>query len=199
MIHNIVFDMGRVMLQFEPLWIARHFVSPDDCPEFTRKVFGSACWDCLDRGTITIPQAREVMRRTLEERLLPNLDTALEKWYAYVPPVEGMDSLVRDLKTAGYRIYLLTNANVQFHLYEHTVPAWECFDGAVVSSDYKLLKPEPAIYQTLADKYSLKPEECLFIDDREENTAGAQAVGMQAIQFTGPGDLRRELHEKGLL
>ena len=198
MVHNMVFDMGRVMLQFDPLFISGHFVPPEDAGEFAKKVFGSACWDSLDRGTITLPQAREIMRRTLPERLLPNLDKALGAWFQYVPPVEGMDSLVRELKAAGYGIYLLTNANFQFHQYQDTVPAWSCFDGLLVSSDYKLLKPEPAIYRALTDKYRLEPSECLFIDDRPENVAGAQAVGMEGIVFTDPGNLRREFVRQGV-
>ena len=199
MVHNMVFDMGRVMLQFDPPFISSHFVPPEDTEEFAKKVFGSACWESLDRGTITLPQAREVMRRTLPERLLPNLDKALEEWFRYIPPVEGMEPLVRELKQAGYGIYLLTNANFQFHQYQDAVPAWDCFDGLLVSSDHQLLKPEPAIYLALTDKYRLEPPDCLFIDDRPENIAGAQAVGMEGILFTGPDDLRRELVRQGFL
>lgn len=199
MIRNMVFDMGRVMLQFDPSYIAGHFVAETDVEQFAEKVFFSACWDSLDRGTITIPQAREVIRRTLPERLLPHLDQALQKWYHFVLPVEGMEQVIRELKSAGYSIFLLTNANEQFKLYQETVPAWDCFNGLLVSSDYKLLKPEPAIYRALAEKYGLSLPECLFIDDREENVAGAQAVGMEAIQFTNPSALRHALAEMGLL
>lgn len=199
MVHNMVFDMGRVMLQFDPPFISGHFVPPEDAEEFAKKVFGSACWDSLDRGTITLSQAREIMRRTLPERLLPNLDKALAEWFQYIPPVEGMDALIQELKAAGYGIYLLTNANFQFHQYQDTVPAWNCFDGLLVSSDYKLLKPEPAIYQALTDKYRLEPSECLFIDDRPENIAGAQAMGMEGVVFTSSVNLRRELVRRGFL
>lgn len=199
MVHNMVFDMGRVMLQFDPPFISSHFVPPEDAEEFAKKVFGSACWDSLDRGTITLSQAREIMRRTLPERLLPNLDKALAEWFQYIPPVEGMDALIQELKAAGYGIYLLTNANFQFHQYQDTVPAWNCFDGLLVSSDYKLLKPEPAIYQALTDKYRLEPSECLFIDDRPENIAGAQAMGMEGVVFTSSVNLRRELVRRGFL
>lgn len=199
MIHNMVFDMGRVMLQFDPVYIAGHFVPKEDAALFAGKVFSSACWDSLDRGTITIPQAREVMRRNLPQRLSPYLDRVLEEWYRYVPPVEGMDPLVREIKAAGYRVYLLTNANEQFYQYQNTVPAWDCFDGLLVSSDYKLLKPEPAIYQVLAEKYGLELPECLFIDDREENIAGAMAVGMDGLLFTDAACLRQNLAQKGLL
>ena len=195
----MVFDMGRVMLQFDPIYISSHFVEPADTQLFSQKLFYSACWDSLDRGTITIPQAREVIRRTLPERLLPNLDRALKEWYHHVLPVEGMDPVIHSLKDAGYSIYLLTNANEQFRLYQETVPAWECFDGLLVSSDYKLLKPEPAIYEALAEKYSLSLPECLFIDDREENVAGAQAAGMEAVRFTTPGEFLQALSERGLL
>lgn len=199
MIKNIIFDMGRVMLQFDPDDIAGHFAAGEDGKLLADKVFRSSCWDSLDRGTITIPQAREVMRRTLPERLHPILDKTLKEWYNCILPVEGMDRVVREIKAAGYAVYLLTNANVQFHQYQENVPAWECFDGLLVSSDYKLLKPEPAIYQAIADKYRLSLEECIFIDDREENVAGAQAVGMEGILFTDAAHLRGELLRRGVL
>jgi len=191
--------MGQVTLQFNPPYIASHFVAEADTELFAKKIFYSASWDSLDRGTLTIPEAREIIRRTLPARLLPNLDKALKEWYQYILPVEGMEPVIRELKSAGFSIYLLTNANEQFHQYQETVPAWECFDGLVVSSDYKLLKPEPAIYRVLAEKYSLTPGECLFIDDREENVAGAQAAGMEAVRFRGAAELRRTLSERGLL
>ena len=58
-------------------------------------------------------------------------------------------------------------------------------DGMVISSREKISKPEPAIYQLLCSRYGLKPEECVFIDDRPVNAEAARRVGMQAIVYTG--------------
>ena len=57
------------------------------------------------------------------------------------------------------------------------------FEGVVVSSDVKMIKPNPAVYEYILKKYDLKPEECLFIDDVEANVKAAEAVGIKGFVF----------------
>ena len=73
------------------------------------------------------------------------------------------------------------------------------FRDIVVSGEEKLLKPDPAIYYLALDRFGLKPEQALFVDDRKINVEGAEAVGMHAHLFTDAEDLRRRLEAEGLL
>ena len=65
------------------------------------------------------------------------------------------------------------------------MPAWDLMDGAVVSGEERLMKPDPAIYQLLCKRYGLLAEECLFVDDNADNCEGARVAGMRAVRFAG--------------
>jgi 2-haloacid dehalogenase len=73
------------------------------------------------------------------------------------------------------------------------------FRDIVVSGEEKLLKPDPAIYYLALDRFSLRAQDALFIDDRQINVDGAEAVGMRAHLFTTAEDLRARLRSEGLL
>ena len=85
----------------------------------------------------------------------------------------------------GYGIFVLSNASDLFYEYFPRLLPLDFFDGVFVSSDYKMLKPDEVIYHTFLEKHGLKAEECLFIDDREENVSGAKAVGFNGCVFDG--------------
>jgi HAD superfamily hydrolase (TIGR01509 family) len=70
---------------------------------------------------------------------------------------------------------------------------FKLFDGMVVSSELKRIKPDPEIFRHLLEGYSLNPQETVFIDDVKDNTEAAQKLGIVAIQFTTPEALRKEL------
>ena len=63
----------------------------------------------------------------------------------------------------------------------------------------KLLKPDPAIYYLALDRFGLRPGEALFVDDRQINVDGAEAIGMKAHLFTSAQALRARLEAEGLL
>ncbi len=66
----------------------------------------------------------------------------------------------------------------------------------VVSGDEGVTKPHPQIYELMAERLSLQPEECLMIDDLPENAAGADAAGMQAMVYGNLFDLKSDLQRK---
>jgi putative hydrolase of the HAD superfamily len=100
-----------------------------------------------------------------------------------MPPIAETERFVARLKKAGYKIYLLSNATPRVFDEYHNIPAFKYFDGMFVSALYKLLKPSAEIYNAFCDKFSLKAEECFFIDDMEANIKGAKACGMKGFVF----------------
>lgn len=72
-------------------------------------------------------------------------------------------------------------------------PIFKLLDGMVVSAEEHCIKPSPRIYQILLDRFGLNACDCVFIDDRQPNVDGADAVGMTGILFTGAQDLREKL------
>ena len=116
-----------------------------------------------------------------------------------VNAIECMAALLEELKGLGYGIYLLSNATVRLPEYFDRIPGSQFFDGKIVSAEWKLLKPQHEIYETLFREYSLKPEECFFIDDLHINIEGALCVGMAgAIFYDDMVRLRRELNSAGV-
>ena len=71
----------------------------------------------------------------------------------------------------------------------------ERFDGCVFSFREGIVKPDPEIYKVLLRRYGLKAEECVFIDDTEENVRSAQKLGMAGIVFTGYEEAKAALNE----
>ena len=87
------------------------------------------------------------------------------------------------MREKGYQTFVLSNACNRFYNYFPKYYDLESFEGVVVSSDVKMIKPNPAIYEYILKTYNLNPEECLFIDDMEVNVEAAKAVGINGFVF----------------
>ena len=201
MIRNIIFDMGNGLIQWKPdLFVESLDVPEEDRPLLLREVFGSVEWMQMDRGTLSMEDGLTAICRRLPERLRgPARELTLNWWRRWLLPMEGMADLVRELKELGYGIYLLSNAKEDLPEYFPLIPGSECFDDGIISARWKLLKPQPEIYQTLLREYGLRAEECFFIDDLNINIEGAWFVGMNGAIFDGDlSRLRRALNDAGV-
>ena len=201
MIRHIVFDMGQVLVQFSAgLFSERLRLSAEDAELIRREVLTTVEWVRMDRGTISDDDALARMCARLPQRLHDTAAYLVRRWNDPIVPVPGMADVARDLKAAGYDLYLLSNAATRQHTYWHDIPGSEYFSGTFISADYHLLKPEDAIYQAFFKKFGLKPEECLFIDDSAPNLEASENAGMAGIVFHGDAArLRCQLAERGIL
>ena len=185
-IKNVVFDMGNVLMLFDGPYFSAQFTDNEvDAAALQRALFGSPAWNLLDSGTISYDTMLRVARAHLDERLWPNLDACFAGWAAYSTPIEETNALAAELKREGYGIYLLSNAGTRIHDQLNHMPAWDLMDGAVVSGEERLMKPDPAIYRLLCERYGLLAEECLFVDDNADNCEGARVAGMRAVRYAG--------------
>lgn len=194
MIKNIVFDMGKVLVNYEADRVCRAFMEDsEDRKKVCTAVFVSPEWILLDLGVITEETAIARMTARLpEERLKAYARQCLAHWHEYnMWPIEGMGELVKLLKDRGFGIYLCSNASLRLlSCYKEVIPAIEYFDGVLFSADVRYLKPQKDIYLSLFDRFDLKPEECFFIDDMQENINGAADCGMDGYCFSD-GDVER--------
>ena len=200
MIRNIVFDMGNVLLRFDPqLFIERAGVEDREEQKLLQKeLFRSLEWVQMDRGSLTEADVLEIVSQRLPEHLHAPLEELLLRWERPILPISGMAEFVRDCRRAGYGIYLLSNASKRLHQYWKSIPGHEYFDGEFVSSDYQLVKPQQGIYRTFCQVFGLDPRECLFIDDMPLNIEGAVTAGWQGIVFHDVEDLRKKAHALGV-
>lgn len=199
-IQNIVLDMGQVLIHYQPAqFAAQTGVPAGDQKLLIREVFRSVEWVRLDRGTISEEDACRQICGRLPAHLHAPAKELITNWWKTLLPVDGMAALVEELKSLGYGIYLLSNANKQLPVYFPEIPGSEYFDGRIVSADWHFLKPQPELYHVLLREYGLDAAACFFIDDSPLNVEGAQNIGMEGTVFYGDiPRLRRELRHAGI-
>ena len=200
MIRNILFDMGNVLIYFDRnLFMDRLGISAEDKKLLMREVFLSVEWVRMDRGSMTEPEAVESVCRRLPQRLHDAAGKLVGMWDRPILPIPGMYELIEELKEKGYGIYLLSNASHRQHEYWPRIEASRFFDGTLISSDEGVIKPQPEIYRLILERFSLKAEECFFIDDVPANIEGAFYCGIPGAVFHDDvALLRRNLREAGV-
>lgn len=201
MIKNIIFDMGNVLIYFDrALFLDKAGVTdPNDREILLREIYLSLEWSMMDRGTLTDAQASAIFEERLPEHLKKYASALTEKWDRPIFPIPGMEDVVRELKSSGYGIYLLSNASYHQHDYWDEIPASELFDGTMISADVHLVKPQPEIFLLFCSRFGLRPEECVFIDDSTPNVEGAVFSGLNGIVFhNDSSELRRKLSALGV-
>lgn len=183
MIKNIVFDLGNVLVDFVPTaFIQRYTSDPVEGKALVEAIFASPEWVAFDRGTITKEEIKATAVKKLPH-LAETIELILEKWHHVITPREDILPLIADLKAQGYQLYLLSNAPVDFYLFEEQVPVLQAFDGLFISSDWKMIKPEQEIYRTFCHQFQLVPSQCVFIDDLAINVEAARQVGMASFVY----------------
>ena len=201
MISNLVFDMGGVLIRWNPEDMLRQYdLSDEDMAILNRELFKSVEWVQQDRGILDESSLVRAVCERVPERLWEPVKTLVFGWHQrHLSPMPGMAELVRELKENGYHIYLLSNASLALREYFPRIPGSECFEKLLVSAEEKLLKPSHEIYKRLYQKFGLNPAECWFIDDAPANVEGAICTGMQGSVFYGDVPrLRRELRRAGI-
>lgn len=201
MIRNIIFDMGGVMIRWNPEdMLTLYGLNEDERALLKTELFWSVEWIQLDRGVLEKEQAISQVCARLPENLHEYVRSIVTGWHRqYLCPMPGMGELVKELKENGYRIYLLSNASLTLREYFGRIPGSEYFDALMVSAEERVLKPQHEIYERLFEKFELNPAECWFIDDAPANAEGSILSGMGATIFRGDvARLRRELRGAGI-
>lgn len=200
MIKNILFDMGSVLVDFNPPRFVREAgLSEEDGRLVLEELFHSIEWAQLDRGTLDDRQLLERMKPRFPQRLWPVLERMISHWDENPVMIPGMYELVEELSKAGYGLYLLSNAALRHDEYWPRYPVSRFFgDRLLISAHEKITKPDPRFYRLALARFGLDPAECLFIDDVPVNAEGALCCGIDALLFRDARRLRRDLAAKGV-
>ena len=194
-IKNIVFDLGRVLIKFEPKEYIEQNVPEEKREDFYNGIFGSTEWLMLDRGTLSYEDAKKIFKERVtgaDKQIDRLFDVDL---FEILQPIEENVKLLPELKKK-YNLYILSN----FHqpAFEYIFKKYDffrLFDGHTVSCYYYLLKPEKEIYDTLIDKFNLIPEETVFIDDTKVNIDACEKEGIRGIHLPDYTELKQKLEE----
>jgi 2-haloacid dehalogenase len=197
----IIFDLGGVLVDWNPDYL---FNKVFDDADKKKHFFENVCtpdWNEEQDAGRTIKEATSLLvaqHPDWKEHIVAYYD----RWEEMLGgPIHDTVAILKELKEKGrYKLYALTNWSAE--LFPKALKLYEFlhwFDGRVVSGEEKMRKPFPQFYQLLLDRYNLKPEEVLFIDDNLRNIKAAEAMGIQSIRFTSPEQLHDDLKKLGVL
>lgn len=199
-IKNIVFDFGNVIMRYDPDEMLNRFsLTESEKKLFKEKIFDDPKWKDSDRGYgyreilfyDTVKELPERLRRVFYA-LVARYDFE-EKFMTYN---EGIDELISSLKNNGYKIYLLSNIGLGFHVFNIRIPVFGLFDGKFATCDYGLIKPQKEVFEAFFERFELCPEECIFIDDSIENVNAGIDAGMTAFTYNAVNENTDSLREK---
>lgn len=193
---NIVFDVGDVLISYR--WqemLMDYGLSQDEATRVGTMLFEDKdlLWSRFDKGEFTEEQ---LIERYCEK--YPKDKDAIRFFihhgeYMHVPRPKVWEQVHR-LKEKGYGIYILSNySEVLFKKHTRYADFLDDVDGMLVSYMVKLAKPDVKIYEELFERFHIKPEECLFFDDRKENVEAAKNLRMDSIQVLSKEQLIEEL------
>lgn len=198
---HIVFDLGNVLIGWQPeLAFANHFDDLQQARDWLDRI-GFHDWNRTQDGGRSITDGLAVVRAAHGEAAAAPLAGYREGFPITIrEPIPGSWQIAEALKAAGHRMFAITNWSADnWPAALETYPQLTTlFEDIVVSGIEKMLKPDAEIYLTLTGRNGIAPEDCLFIDDSAANVQGAQAVGMDAIQFTDAPALAAALDARGI-
>ncbi len=206
MIKNIIFDLGNVIVQNPTMEVVKQFFkNTEDAEIFNNYIFKSEYWKMMDLGQID----NETIANEIEEKRLVEISDYTEvhnfmnNWFSKcLPNIETME-VAKRLKEKGYKLYILSNmAKATYEYLSKTYEFFSIVDGAIVSANIGIKKPDRKIFDILLEKYSLNAEDCVLIDDDDTNRTleMANALGIKGRRVL-PNDVEdvvKELKEYGV-
>lgn len=197
----VVFDVGNVLYAWNPRVLYERLVPEDRALDAFLRDVVSLDWHFQhDAGRPFAETSAELIAEH------PQHAELIRRWGSHFGDsitgmMPGMAALIDDLDMAGVPLYAITNFSGEFWAPFRVREAslFDRFRGIIVSGDEKLLKPEPEIYRLALDRFALEAGDAVFVDDRADNVAGAQAIGMTGLLFTDADTLRRDLGAIGIL
>jgi putative hydrolase of the HAD superfamily len=201
MIRAVISDLGRVVLWFDNNIFLRKLADWAGKPFAEVKAAVHGDLELLRRF-----DAGAVTPRGFHEKVagVVGADVPYGVFYEMYNDIFSLNAgavdVLAGVKAAGYKTLLLSNTDPERFAFVRTrFPEILFFDDYILSYELKLLKPDPAIYLAAARLAGVPPAECVFIDDMEENIAGAVATGLAGIHYRPETDLAAELRKLGLV
>ena len=196
-----VFDLGGVLVDWNPRYLYRKLFGGDEAAmeRFLATICTQAWNECQDAGRPFAEANAELVAR------YPDQVELIEAWgkrfdEMMAGPIAGTVEILAELRGRGVPLYALSNWSAETFPYaERRFAFLTWFRGVVLSGHERVIKPDPRIYRILIERYALRAEELVYIDDNRTNADAASALGMHGIHFTDPPGLRRELVKVRLL
>jgi HAD superfamily hydrolase (TIGR01509 family) len=199
-IETVVFDLGGVLIDWDPRYLFRKLLPDDDTVERFLSTVCTPEWNARqDAGRPFAAGIEELLAVHPEHEAL--IRAYVERWAEMLGgPIAESVELLEELHAGGIPLFALSNwSSETFPVASDRYAFLGRFRGIVVSGHEGVAKPHPDIFRVLVRRFRLEPEACLLVDDSEENVRVADSLGFVTERFTSPPDLRRRLARLGLL
>lgn len=196
MIKNIIFDFGGVLLDWNPHYLYDPYFGDVEKAEWFLTNICTYPWNAQhDAGKLVAEGTAELVAQ------YPEWEKEIRMYYSEFDKmlggqIAGMEDYIKELKGRGFRILGLSNWSFEtFAMVRPKYPILDLIEERVISGEEKVLKPNAEIYQIVLQRFGIKPEESVFIDDNENNIKGGENIGIQGIIFKDAKQLRTDLEK----
>lgn len=190
----IIFDLGNVLLKWDVYRLyKRFFPNPEAVDSFLQEIHFFE-WNAQQDAGRSFKEGVAVLSAEFPQyaELIQAYDTYWED--CVTEPIDGTIQIARELKNAGWPLYILSNFSLEkFSLVHSRYDFLNIFDDLIISGEHKLVKPDPSIYEYTLQRINREAGECLFIDDSLSNIEAARMLGFQTIHFRSPEQLDMDL------
>lgn len=200
-IDTVVFDLGGVLVDWNPEYLYRKVFETEDEMQFFLKNICTSAWNGQQDAGRPLEEATNWLVERHPE-FEPHIRMYYGRWEEMLGgPIHDTVILLQRLhQQKSHRLLALTNWSQEtFPIAQERYDFLQLFEGILVSGEEKLIKPDAQIYQLLIDRYQVDAPRAIFIDDNTKNVEGAKAVGLQATHYQSPQQLERELTALGIL
>jgi 2-haloacid dehalogenase len=199
-ISTVIFDFGGVLIDWNPRYLYRKIFSSEEKTEWFLQHICHMEWNLqLDKGYPFAQGVEDLQAKFPEYR--EEIAAYHHRWPEMLGgEVPGTVDLMDTCRDSGYRILGLTNWSVEtFQVASEKFPFLQKMEGIVVSGQEGMVKPDPGIYHILLNRYDLRPEQAVFIDDNKFNIEAAKLLGFHTIHFTTAEHLRHDLQQLAII
>lgn len=197
MIKNIVFDLGGVLIDFNPKCYLEHIGIPEEeIPYYIKTVFYGYEWGIYNTGKYDSTTLKNALIDKYPEnestisKILDEID------YSYILfDFKEVVEYLKGLKSEGYNIYILSDLSKDSFEYNKSFDFFKYVSGGIYSFEIGSIKPNDNNYKQLLETYNLVPDETIFIDDRPQNVEAANKFGIHGIQFTTLDEVKEKVNE----
>ena len=200
-ITTIIFDLGGVLIDWNPAYVFDKLIEDENKRKHFFENICTAEWNEEQDGGRTIKEANEILIAEHPE-WKEHIEAYYGRWEEMLGgPIQETVEIFRRLKESGnYKFYALTNWSAELFpiaLQRYDFLHW--FDGRLVSGEEKMRKPFPEFFQLLVDRFDIKKDEALFIDDNLRNAEAGEKFGLKTIRFKNPAQLKNDLESLKVL
>ena len=155
--------------------------SPEMCERLMASTLTSPHWKEFDRGVLSDEEVIDLFVQDAPE-LEKEIRACMKNIHGVVYRLDTSIPWIKEIKESGRRVLYLSNYSMKVaDENEDAMDFLPHMDGGLLSCDHKVIKPDPAFYQILIDRYDLEPDKCVFLDDLESNLETARDLGIHTI------------------